>query len=319
MEKEKHHYVPKLYLRQFTKELKGHFFGAGPKPDLLQTIKNKHVSEVCYLDNFYTLNKNESLERFSLDDKNFIEKKAFKYESSRIRQIINKFKNRNVNLTKSYHEQLIDIYISIKMRNIFVRNQHKDTALINQTLDKEVENFKVMKTWIEEVSGENYESLMSRVRNSLANDKVLHEEFQKVSIIEAMKGTNEPINEAKRKIQRLNLYLFEPLSDKDYFITSDNPGFTLIGNKVFNTNFGQFDSIGFPINSRQLVMFMGLSLQSDLEILKRINYRKLTSKEVDRFNSCTTFNAFEFVYCESKKYLTDFVARFISEHGHTTA
>jgi hypothetical protein len=172
-----------------------------------------------------------------------------------------------------------------------------------------------MKSWIESVSGESYDSLMCRVRDSLANDRVLHEEFQKQNIIEAIRGTNEPINQAKKKIQRFNIYTLEPLSSKDYFVTSDNPGFTLIGNKVFNTNFGQFDSIGFPINSKQLVMFMGQSSQSELEILKRINYRNLTSKEVDRFNHCTTFNAYEYVYCESKKYLTEYIERFVNEHG----
>lgn len=315
MEKQKHHYVPKIYLRQFTNELKGHFFGAGPKPDLLKTIKTRHVDEVCYVDNFYTLNKGETLKRYSLDDRNFIEKNAFNYEKFRIRQVINKFKNKNVNLNKSYHEQLIDIYLSIKMRNIFIRNQHQDTNVINQILDKEVENFKVMKTWIESVSGESYEGIMGRARDSLTNDKVLHEEFQKQSIIEALKGTNEPINQAKRKIQRLKIYLLEPLSSKDYFTTSDNPGFTLIGNKVFNTNFGQFDSIGFPISSKQAIMFMGLSTQSDLELVRHIHYRKLTSRDMDRFNNCTAFNAVKYVYCESKKYLTEYIERFIQEHG----
>jgi hypothetical protein len=315
MDKQRHHYVPKIYLRQFTKELKGHFFSAGPKPDLLRTIKNRHISEICYLDNFYTLNKSETLQRYSIEDRNFIEKNAFNYEKYRIRQVINKFKNRNVNLSKSYHEQLIDIYLSIKMRNIFIRNQHQDTALINQTLDKEVESFKVMKNWIESVSGESYENIMTKVRDSLSNDKVLHEEFQKQSIIETLRGTNEAVNQAKRKIQKLKIYLFEPLSNKDYFITSDNPGFTLIGNKVFNTNFGEFDSIGFPINSKQTVMFIGLSSQSDLEVVRQIHYRKLTSKDMDKFNNCTTFNAVQYVYCESKKYLTEYVDRFIEEHG----
>jgi hypothetical protein len=315
MDVEKHHYVPKLYLRQFTKKLDGHFFGAGPKPDLLRTIKNRHIEEVCYLDNFYTLNKSESLKRYSVEDRNYIEKNAFNYEKSRIRQVFNKFKNRNVNLTRSYHEQLIDIYISIKMRNVFIRKSYLDTGIMNQTLDREVDNFRVMKNWIESVSGESYDTLMSRVKDTLLNDTELYEEFQKQSILETLRGTNEAVNSAKQKIQKLRLYILEPLDSRDYFITSDNPGFTILGNKVYNTNFGQFDGIGFPINSKQLLWLTGQSYQSGLDILTRINYIKLTTKEVDRLNFCTTFNSYEYIYCESKKYLMDYVERYLNEHG----
>lgn len=315
MNKQKHHYVPRSYLIQFTKGLDGKFFSAGPKSEHFRTIKRKHIAEVCYVNNFYTLMKAESLEKYSLDDGNFIEKNAFNYEKHRIRQVIYKFKNRNVSLNKSYHDQLIEIYLSIKIRNVFLRNQHLDKKIINETLDKEILKFIPYKTWIEKVSGEKYEDLMERVRDTLANDKVQHEEFQKLSIIESIKGTNEPINQAKRKIRRLNIFLFEPLNEEDYFITSDNPGFTLIGNKVYNTNFGDFDSIGFPINSRQLVMFMGQSPQSELEVLRRINYMKLTSKEIDILNACTTFNAVGYIFCESKKYLEEFKVRFLEEYG----
>ncbi|TXH24308.1 MAG: DUF4238 domain-containing protein [Cyclobacteriaceae bacterium] len=312
---DKHHYVPKIYLRQFTKKLDGHFFGAGPKPDLLRTIKNRHIEEVCYLDNFYTLNKSESLKRYSLEDKNYIEKNAFNYEKSKIRQVFNKFKNKNVNLTRSYHEQLIDIYISIKMRNVFIRKSYLDTGIMNQTLDREVANFRVMKSWIESVSGENYDTLMNRAKETLLNDTELHEEFQKQSILETLRGTNVAVNSAKDKIQKLKLYILEPLDSKDYFLTSDNPGFTILGNKVYNTNFGKFDGIGFPINSKQLIWLSGKSDQSRLDILTRINYRKLTTKEVDRLNFCTTFNSYKYIYSESKKYLTDYVERYLAEHG----
>lgn len=313
MVKQKHHYVPKIYLREFSKNRLGHFFAAGPKPNFLKTINPKHAEQVCYVDNFYTLGE-RTKEQLEVDDIDFLEKKAFDYEKRLLPRIISKLKHKNVYLTKSYFDSLIDIYLNLKQRNLFYRKGFQNEDMSKLT-DNEINKMLHLKPWIEEMSGQNFESFMGKIKEQIIRDKDLPDELHKQTLIETAKGTNDAINNAKDVLKKMELFVLEPINNSDYFITSDNPGFTLLGDKVFNTNFGRFDSIGFPINSKQTVFLKGLSSQSSVEIHKRINFIKLRTKGIDLMNYCTIFNSNEYVFCESKKYLVDLINRFVNEHG----
>lgn len=268
---------------------------------------------MCYIDNFYTL-RDETSRQFGLGDIEFLEKKGFDYEKKLLPRIVDKFRHKNVYLNSSYHESLINIYLSLKQRNLFYRRYFQSMDLAALT-EKHIKDLKPMKAVIEQLSGEDFDSFMGKIKGQIVDDSLLPEEMHKQMLVESHKGTNEAINDAKKALERLNLYLLEPSREKDYFLTSDNPGFTLLANMVFNTNFGRFDSIGFPINSRQAVFLTGQSNQSTLEIHKRINFISLDPKAVERFNHCTIFNANELVFCESKKFLTEAIGSFLDEHG----
>lgn len=314
MEKQRQHYVPKVYLKEFSKNKLGHFYAAGPKPDYLTTINPRHVEQVCYVDNFYTLKeKTKKLE--NIEDADFLEKKAFDYEKRLLPRIISKLKHKNIYLNKSYYDSLIDIYLNLKQRNLFYRNGFKNSDH-QSFIDKEIERMSPLKSWIEEMSGIDYDSLMGKIKEQILQDKELPEELHKQSLIDTAKGQNDAINRTKEVIKRMNLFILEPVSALDYFITSDNPGFTLLGDKVFNTNFSRFNSIGFPINSRQLVFFNGISSRSQFEIHKRINFIKIPSSEIHLINCYTAFNSNEYLFCENKKYLTEFTKKFVEENGH---
>lgn len=306
---EKQHYVPRAYLKFFTENSKGHFFRAGPKPEFLSNVKPKHISEVCYVSDFYKINKEETLKKYSIEDKNFIEKKAFEYEKKAIRQVINKLKQRPAYINKSYHEQLVDIILSIKHRNIFYR-QNFTKLSIDNLLKNKIEQLKIYKDEIELKFGEPFSLFVDKIKSQISDDLELHEEFHKQGIIEAVNGTNEALNDAKKLLMGLSLSILEPVNTHDYFITSDNPGFTLLGNKVLNTNYGEFDYIGFPINSKQLLLFRGKAAQGDLIIHKQLNHRWITSNEILIHNYCTIFNSYQYVFCESKKYLKNIVDQF---------
>jgi hypothetical protein len=155
------------------------------------------------------------------------------------------------------------------------------------------------------------DEMFEKIKNDIILDSERHEEFHKTALVTSAKGINSNVEETKRVLLKMNIYLFEPKYHNDYFITSDNPGFSLLKGKVFNTNFGDFDSVGFPINSKQFIFFHGKSVQSEFEIRRAINYQKATSKEVDQFNYYTMQNSFEYVFCESKSYL-----KYITEKLH---
>lgn len=313
MDTEKHHYVPKVYLKQFSKDFLGHFYAAGPKPLYLKTVNPRHAEQVCYIHDFYTLNE-RTLSALGIDDAKFLETKAFDYEKRLLPRIFSKLNHKNVYLNKSYHDRFIDIYLSFKQRNAYYRNIFMNHDL-NAMTDREIEKMKPAKKWIEEVSGQNYDHFMGKIKHQIISDNELPGELHKRTLIETAIGQNSAINDAKRLLLKMSFYVLEPLNNSDFFITSDNPGFSLLGKKVFNTNFGRFDSVGFPINSKQLVFLTGISSQSHLEIHKKINFAKIGTKEVHLLNCCTVFNANEHVFCESKKYLTEFVVRFENEYS----
>ncbi len=313
MNKQRQHYVPKVYLKEFTRDRSGHFYAAGPRPKHLTSIDYRHVEQVCYSHNFYTLRENTK-DQAEVEDNNFLEKKAFDYEKRLLPRIIDKLRHKNVYLNKSYHDSLIDIYLNLKQRNLFYRHNFIGQDMSALT-DKQIDGMKPLKSWIEEMSGESFDNFMGKIKEKIILDTDLPAEMHKQTLIESAFGKNDAINKAKECLKRMTLYVFEPLNNSDYFLTSDNPGFSLLGDKVFNTNFGRFDAVGFPISSRQTVFLTGNSKQNQLEILKRINFVKLDTKRMDLINYCTIFNSNEYVFCETKKYLTELVKRFESEHG----
>jgi hypothetical protein len=105
----------------------------------------------------------------------------------------------------------------------------------------------------------------------------------------------------------MNLFVLSPASKSEIFITSDNPGFTLVGDNIFNTHLKEFNGIAFPLNSRQLLFLTGKSAHSDLIINKDVHYAHISSKLAEQLNTATLKIADEFIYCEDKQYIKKFL------------
>lgn len=156
----------------------------------------------------------------------------------------------------------------------------------------------------------DYYIVANLIKSNILTDNDQLEELHKVGLIKSSKGINDSFNFIKNFLLKMNIYVLEPISKNDFFFTSDNPGFTLIGGKVFNTDYGKkFDLIGFPLNSKQMIVLEGFSNQSPLEISKVLHFRKINGKEVDRFNSFTIVNSNESIFCENKQFLKDTIER----------
>lgn len=309
MDNQKQHYVPKVYLKQFSKNKSGHFYAAGPKSNNLRSINPRHVEQVCYLDNFYTL-KNETSESVNVKDRNFLEKNAFHYESRLLPRIINKLKHKNIYLNKSYHDSFIDIYLNIKQRNPCYRNSFNSDHL-SESVTKQINILKLSKEWVEEMSGENFEVFTQRIKQKIVQDKDIKDELHKRILFDSFSGNDETMNKIKTVLGKMNLFVAEPLKDSEFFLTSDNPGFTILGDRILNTHFSEFTGVGFPITSKQFVLLLGTSSQSQLEIRKKINFRKFKTEAIDSLNRATIINSNEFVFCESKKYLSDTIEKYL--------
>jgi hypothetical protein len=79
MEPKKQHIVPKSYLKKFSipgKQDTVYCVKIKQKhPNV--SIKSSHVSSICYIKDFYTIETQELLDQYSIKDKYFIENKHF--------------------------------------------------------------------------------------------------------------------------------------------------------------------------------------------------------------------------------------------------
>lgn len=308
---QRQHYVPQIYLKQFTLDLNGFFFRAKPKPYSAGGISKRHINNVCYLEDFYVFQNTDVLEKLPGQDANFIETNAFAYEN-RLDEIFSIFKSRSDTIERSVLHEFISIILSIKHRNPFYKKEfvklYADKENLERVLSREALALKRQLGVTED--NPVIDSIIEGIKVSISNDQGLPDESYKRTIVENALTTDTPIEEVKLILAEMDLIVMEPVSETCYFITSDNPGFTLVGDKVYNTQFGEFNAVGFPINSRQAVLFVNRRKENGVQPVRNIEYRKLDRTQVELYNYCTIFNSQESIFCENKEYLSSVISSF---------
>lgn len=312
MSVERHHFVPKIYFREFTKDLEGFFFRATPKPYRKESILHKHINNVGYLGNFYTLKDLDSFSELNTNDPNYIEKNAFKYENTLV-EILAPFKNRETLVDATRVGLFIEVILSIKHRNPFFREsfvkEYNNKETMAQTLTKQSQSLKEVLLRETNWPETQIDNSIQRTIASIINDVNLPDVSYKKMILENSKEQGTPLSEVKERLMEMRILVYEPRDPNSYFITSDNPGFTLVGDRVYNTEYGKFDAVGFPINSKQVVLFINTPREM-LHERRTVSYSLVTNEQVDLVNSCTIFNSYESIFCEDRLYLEGIIDRF---------
>lgn len=306
MEGQKQHYVPKVYLKEFTKGKNGYFFASGPKPNFAR-IMERHINVVCKRGDFYTLS-DDSIERLNISDKLFIERNAFTYENRILVKIIEMFKERRNFLDIADANSLINIYLSFKQRNPYYRNCIKEDKII-ESVERNIELLKQEREWVEEKSGLKFEKFVDSLINRFIVGKDLSSEVYREILFNRVVGEDSAMNNISKNLIRLNIVIYEPLKSTDYFLTSDNPGYTISENQIFNTHFSKFRIICFPLSSKLLVTFQGLDINHQSKYKKEIVYKKVDSKIIDAFNFGTIKMSNDYCFCEDRNYLKQIFTR----------
>lgn len=265
----------------------------------------KFPVQVCYLSNFYDLNNHEK-------QADYIERKAFQYEPKNLKDIFEGFTNKVQILTSKNHDEIINIYLSLKHRNPCFRNFLKEFN-IEPLIDSEIEELKKEKDLIEKIAKKSFEELMAKIKSGIISDKELPDRNHKNAIIQQSEGINTPINEVKEKLLHFQITILEPLNIEDYFITSDNPGFTILKDKIYNTNFGKFDAIGFPINSKQILVFSRKN--GPLDKTPTVKYLKIPKNSIHIINQYSAITSMKYIFCEDREYLHKFTLKFQSSYA----
>ncbi len=261
-ETKNHHYVPKVYLREFGigsgKEL---FVWIQEIDGLKSNPRKEYIGKsLCASDYFYKINSEKSFlaSQFG-NNQNIIEDKGFPYENS-LRTLFDKLKKKNIKdnykiLVWEDADLLVYSLISMKFRNPFVREAYakgksimdEATPVLRNDISKILrgsEHNPQLKKLGEELrlkieyDWENPDESINTIHSTAMyyEDSIIQEKINKLG---------ERIMHSRWSIIQTNV--------NEQFITSDNPGIFLNQKEVYSLLFDDFeekeiDRFFFPLS-----------------------------------------------------------------------
>ena len=300
----KQHYVPKVYLKHFTNDDE-HFFATQPRSKYIGRPRRFHPSQVCYVKNFY------DYEEFSdIEDRRFIEINAFPYEEEVVNVLMTLFKGNPAFIRLSHYRGLVELILNLKLRNLSIREFYRNTD-VDEYLEDAGNKLKADLPFIEFLLGMPFSQYLERLKTKIELQSDHGNTSHKDAIVRNLFDQIEPMNEVKKLLHRVEPIICSPKYQSDYFLTSDNPGFTVKdGVKVYNTSYKDFDSVGFPLNSKQLLILNIRRQTNPLIIKRRVHYVKCDSRDMELLNQGTTFNSIKHIFCQDSSYLEEFTSVF---------
>jgi hypothetical protein len=132
------------------------------------------------------------------------------------------------------------------------------------------------------------------------------------SILDALRNDSPSYQESIEQLFMMNFTVLNA-GEGDFFIVSDNPGFTLKwmdseGKRagVYNIDLSNFQQVFFPLNSKQALIFDQFNPDLPQKQFRFINYINAPSAQVDALNRASLFCTNGKIFCENKEYLLNF-------------
>lgn len=253
----RHHYVPQCYLKNFTvqnqlfvldvrKVQKG--YKEKPMP--------KHTAKICYFNDYYTIQPDLGDKNFRLnvDDALHIETVILSRLENRYGKIFEKISS-NLVLSLEDSVDLIDFIIQLKLRNPYwmketlekKKDEFIDSAMSNLKAEKFDNNPRFVHLPIE---------LKHTIADSFAEKNKTNPNFSKQMQLFSLvqRSLDQENRNEKFRVALIDCkwMVYEAPQDGPFFITSDNPGYSLKGNDglTYNTNFTDPYMFFFPISSK---------------------------------------------------------------------
>jgi Protein of unknown function (DUF4238) len=248
-----------------------------------------------------------------IEDPEFIEKRGFMYENT-LMNLLSNFINSNPITNILLQDRLLDVLLSLKHRTKFYRKEiAKESADKSKNaviLEKEGKKLQAL---LEEITTYDRDTISKHIEEAkakLLNGPARPEESHHRGLIDNAFGVNEAVHDAKKIMLTMKVCVLHPASSKSYFVTSDNPGFTWLDHKIFNTNYGRFDAVGFPLTSRDLVYFVESGSYQTSNFVRPLFHMYIDDFQVHLANTCSILNCDEAVFCEDRVYLESTVGWF---------
>lgn len=309
------HYVPEVYLRFFA-DAKGDFH----ELDLIWgRIQNRNVSGVCYRHNMYDVVDPQLRQTFGFgDDVKYLEDNAFKWENY-IADFFSIFTQRHPVIIPSKALHVIEIYLRIKQRN-----PHYTKILDSDEKMSEIYKSVVDTTYdqVKEILNQYHPTFdFTKLANEfIERDKANPDRLKNVQlrgIVDTLTYQSQNFIDTAKLMFLMNFIVIQA-GQSDFFVTSDNPGYTMkrIGSGddygIFNLDLRDFHQVFFPLNSKQALLFKDFNHNHTPQIIRPIQYADLSSEEVMRFNLGSHFCTNGKMFCEDRDYLKSFRERLLS-------
>lgn len=253
----RHHYVPQCYLKNFTLDSRLYVLDVRKVQKGYKVFPTlRHTASICYFLNYYTIEDNMGNSEFKLNayDALYIERGVLSKLENKYGKIFKKLSG-NIALMLQDAIDLTDFIIQLKLRNPY---------WMKEILEKK-KNF-LIDTAMESLDFEKFnddhrfqnipKELKIAITESVKLKNKLNPTFSKQMQLFSLIQRSEDIKNSNEKF-RLALIdckwiVYEAPQDGPYFITSDNPGYSLKGDdgKTYNTNYSHPFTFLFPLSPK---------------------------------------------------------------------
>ncbi len=297
-----HHYLPKVYLKEFSNSQKQLFqIIKGQK-----TISLKSIGQVCYEPDYFKFSSKENLLLHNIDDVYHIEKNAFKKQENSYSNHLKKItfpSLTSVEVKKSELLSFLETLITIKRRNPTYRKEiiksYKE-YITSEQFKKDAELGIEISKRIDKIDPVEY---LENYINEAITDKSKQSDFYLQGFLD--KENRITAHVAETLIQFKTYIYHAPLGCD--FITSDNPGFTMMPN-------GQLYSFGgfatpftfiFPLTPKCCLFISHQFMDKDhLNLNKKIHVIHTDANFVNTVNDATCQLAIKRIFSYRKEALS---------------
>jgi len=299
------HYVPQVYLKAFADSQK-QIYQLKRK---YRKISQKRIAQICYEPNYFTIQKDETKLFNNVTDPYHIEKYSFKKHENMYERILKKITLPSLNqtrLSKSEVKTFLEILITIKRRNPTVKKQlikeirnHFNSGEFKKNLQPGIEISRKIDSIDPEEYIENYIQTINNDNSKVADIYLSIFLGNESKVIEKVSGT----------LMHYQLFVYHapPLSQ---FFTSDNPGFTVVGDIIVNYG-GLSDKFVFifPLSPKYCLLIDSTDLDDKFNLDKMIYHKHIDNASVEIFNQSTAQISIDKVFCYNKFFLSEFLKK----------
>lgn len=296
-----HHFVPKVYLKEFANSQKQIFQRSKER----NHIASKNISQICYKPNYFKLHQKGNLFLSKIKDQNHIEKNVFRKQENLYLKLLKKLTFSSLllpNLSKSEVTLLLETLITIKRRNPIYRKQviqdfkehvtseqFRKDAEIGFEISKKIDNIDPIAYF------ENY------VREVTTNEDK-HSDIYLQGFVDT---ENKTVSNVAKTLMNYKIFVYHAPEGSE-FITSDNPGFTMLpdGTLYSYGAFGLQFTFIFPLTPKCCLFITHGQLEIDRYSFKKdIHIAKADKNFVNEVNQATYLLAIDKVFSYSKNTL----------------
>lgn len=312
----KDHFVPEAYLKNFVNS-NGKLFAWKTK---YRSVGEKDPAQVCWRDRFYEIAHGDLKRKVGQIDPDFIERFAFKAYEDSIQDFVKMFTCKPEKIPMHFFLLLCQGYILQKVRTPSYRkgvkriHAEQGVDLVKGAMQKTRANITKDDprfALVKDKPGFEYyftDEFWSNLVEEYLTKPIDIRSIQQQSIIDAYTNMGETANLALGRLSMMRFTIYHA-PDNAYFITSDNPGFSLIPHeteptlKAVDFRFRDMLAVLFPISSKQAI-FLHFWQEPNTELIDRpVQYYEASFEDMYLMNKDTYNFADEYVFCSDKKYV----------------